>query len=227
VPDCRATQANVTLPQHSAPESLAGHRQHASCGCPDAEILETTPSLPGSTATLPTVERVRCCEQPGAADGPSGDPSPERKPAGNRHTRVERKSAPESSPRPIHLTRVPSYDPTAFGADNPTAMSRRARLAWTGWPTASLYDNSCADGEDDSHSTEDQTPTRIMSRTGRVNVANTRTLGGCLVPSQSLEIGWPVLSPSPAGVSRLPALPWREHLIGFLNVQRFCTAGEK
>lgn len=54
--DCRATQANTSLPSYPdgcASEGGAPHyRQPASCGCPDAQVLSMPPSPTSSTGTL-------------------------------------------------------------------------------------------------------------------------------------------------------------------------------
>ncbi len=215
--NCRATQANTALPQYSGPAVHTGHRQHTSCGCPDAEVLTTQPSAASSTASLPLVDGDATSDQamptvPQAAHvhrvsaGASGTSRPGTSnvvTSANPLQRVRDQEAFEN-PRPIHLLRVPSYDPPAFDADSPPPPPPEddlmspppnydagvdgladyfARLA--------NYEEPGTEAGDDSDSGEEHTPTRIMSRTGRVNIANPRTPGGRLVPSRSLDIERP------------------------------------
>jgi len=235
--DCRATQANTALPRYSAPNALSGYRQKTSCGCPDAEVLETDPSPSSSTGTLPMVEVDAISAQvlptpPQAAHLQPGTPGTPGSGAASRPSSgtttmtsanpLQRVRDQElfQSPRPIHLIRVPSYDPPAFDADNPpppvpveSIMTPPPNYdAIVGTPSVdgladyfarlADYEDPDAPAEDDSDSAGDHTPTRITSRTGRVNIANPRTPGGRTVPSRSLDIDRPVMSLSMAGVIR-------------------------
>jgi hypothetical protein len=102
--------------------------------------------------------------------------------------------------RPIHLLRYPSYNPPAFDDDEappalPTPPPEYDHVVGT--PSVdglADYFARLADYDDGDSDTDDEfgTPSRILERTGRVNVANPRTPGaGGRVPSRSLEITRP------------------------------------
>ncbi len=245
--NCRATQANTALPRYTRPDVNSGYYQHTSCGCPDADVLGSEPSPASSTGTLPLVETdalsssgsstsgdttnqalptapqaaylasapATSATPPGAASNARRNPNPIQR---------VRDEEEYQSPRPIHLLRIPSYDPPAFDADNPpppgdTVMTPPPNYdAIVGTPSvdgladyfARLADydddhpDGLAGGDDDSDSDEDHTPARILSRTGRVNIANPRTPGAWRAPSRSLEIERPFVSLS------MPRVPRRE-----------------
>lgn len=121
----------------------------------------------------------------------------------------------QNGARPIHLLRAPSYNPPAFEDDsapppapeliavNPEAAN--APLATpppqydvvVGTPSVdglADYFTRLADhrfeGGDDSGSDSDESPSRILGRSGRVNVAHPHTPGGRM-PSRSMEISRP------------------------------------
>ena len=230
--NCRATQANMTLPQYSGAD-VPAFRQQSSCGCPDAEVLATNPSPASSTGTLPLadpdpVTPTGLPAPPQAAhlhvvNRSSGTPRPHSiavPPSANPLQRV-RDFDHFQSPRPIHLIRVPSFDPPAFNADVPPPMAGIATPppnydTIIGTPSvdgladyfarlADYDDPPRAGGDDDTDSGDDTVPTRISSRTGRVNVANPRPPGGRLVPSRSMDIERPVMHLSMASVARRDA----------------------
>lgn len=122
--------------------------------------------------------------------------------------------------RPIHLLRAPSFSPPAFdddtapppGAFPPVVVSGNAAVARgqvmtpppqydviIGTPSvdgladyfARLADYGFDGAGEESASDGDDTPPRILERSGRVNVANPRTPGGRRMPSRSLEISRP------------------------------------
>jgi hypothetical protein len=119
----------------------------------------------------------------------------------------------QADPRPIHLLRVPSFNPPAFDDDTAppppppelVALNPEAANAPIMTPPPQ-YDvvvgTPSVDGladyftrlahydvghEEDSGSDLDDGPLRILDRTGRVNVAHPRTPGGRM-PSRSMEI---------------------------------------
>lgn len=263
--DCRATQANTALPQYSGPDPPTLHRQTSTCGCPDAEVTATSMSAVSSTGTLPMVEssndsvdtvtnsvlpmppqaaHVHTRSGRGAPGNAvtaaaSGGGSPRSSSAAVSANPIWRVRNQDAAARPIHLMRIPSFDPPAFNADEPPPPLEAetpppnydvivgtpsvdgladyfARLAdyedppstaATGTPPArgededgygfgrALERHEAQEEEDDSDSADEHNqPARIMSRGGRVNVANPRTPGGRLVPSRSLDIERPVLS---------------------------------
>ena len=119
--NCRATQANTSLPQYSGSDGLAPEqRQHMSCGCRDAQPLDRGPCGPARPLTMVEDDllglngrRLRLDTPvpgfpslPQAAHLPNGG-SPENSPS------------PAGLERPIHLLRHPSHNPPAFDADEP------------------------------------------------------------------------------------------------------------
>ncbi|KAI0128687.1 arrestin domain-containing protein [Xylariales sp. AK1849] len=187
--NCRATQANTSLPEYSGAEQPM-YRQQSTCGCPDANIVATHPSPASSTGTIPTVE-------PAPLNAEASPLSPP--PAAHLGTQAQAGGA-QAVQRPIHLMRYPSFSPPAFEDDDapppaPTPPPQYDHVVGT--PSvdgladyfARLADYD--DGDSDSADEEFGTPSRILERTGRVNIANPRTPGGRLVPSRSLEIARP------------------------------------
>ncbi|SPO03079.1 uncharacterized protein DNG_05760 [Cephalotrichum gorgonifer] len=103
--DCRATQANTSLPQYTNP-GIDASRPHAQrvCGCPDA-------------ATLPSVEDAsRSAMQAGFGFLPTENAVT---PGGSRRPRPYSAVEPMQFGRPIHLLRRPSFNPPAFDAEDP------------------------------------------------------------------------------------------------------------
>ena len=120
---------------------------------------------------------------------------------------------PSEPARPIHLMRVPSFAPPAFDDDNSPPIPADVLSpppqydAIVGSPSvdgladyfsrlADYNDTHAANGRHDhdesSDSESENLPTRIASRTGRVNVSNPRTPGGIRHgPSRSMDIQRP------------------------------------
>jgi hypothetical protein len=211
--NCKAIQANTSLPAYSGPVSQPPLFQSA-CGCPDSRMSATGPSPSSSTGTL--------------LDGDAGDALPAPPQAAHLHMRGthpasggSQSPAPDTASmqqdaRPIHLLRVPSFNPPAFDEDTapppapPQLVQQNSGPAEesimtpppqydvvVGTPSvdgmADYFTRLASYGfeghEDDSGSDEDS-PARLIERTGRVNVANPRTPGGRM-PSRSLEISRP------------------------------------
>ncbi|TPX13024.1 uncharacterized protein E0L32_006450 [Thyridium curvatum] len=231
--NCRSTQANTALPQYSGLDPPGGYRQHTACGCPDAEVTASHPSPASSTGTLPTVE--------GVSDGVQNSALPMPPQAAHIHSpsagvNVSTHSAGTGGsvgsapvrrmreqeifqPRPIHLLRVPSYNPPDFDADDPPPPLPAELMtpppnydAIVGTPSVdgladyfarlADYEDPSQEREGDEDSDSGDEPARLMERSGRVNVANPRTPGGRLIPSRSLEIERPVMTLSMADVVR-------------------------
>ncbi|KAH7308034.1 hypothetical protein B0I35DRAFT_399328 [Stachybotrys elegans] len=191
--NCRAIQANTHLPAYSNPVSQPPAFQSA-CGCPDAASVATvtspsssTGTLPGldmSSAHLPTPPQAAHVHVPGTTQSPT---SPEG-------------LGIHGGPRPMHLLRVPSFNPPAFDDDtappphsNSVAMTPPPQYdVVVGTPSVdglADYFARLADYgyDEDSGSDVEDGPPRILGRTGRVNVAHPRTPGGRM-PSRSMEI---------------------------------------
>ncbi|KAI1465139.1 uncharacterized protein F4812DRAFT_133669 [Daldinia caldariorum] len=213
--NCRATQANTALPEYSGAEQPM-YRQQASCGCPDAEILATSPSPASSTGTIPSVEAgisVASVDSPTIAPPPAAHV--QQHPAAGSQP-VQRQSNIPWAPRPIHLLRCPSFNPPAFDADEPPPPMPTPPPLYdvvVGTPSVdgladyftrlANYD----DGDSDSADEAVETPSRLTERSGRVNVPHPRTPGGRMVPSRSLEI-------------QRPAIPMTLNMAGALSERR-------
>ncbi|KAL7625926.1 hypothetical protein AAE478_002695 [Parahypoxylon ruwenzoriense] len=201
--NCRATQANTALPEYSGADQPM-YRQQARCGCPDAEILATSPSPASSTGTIPSVETgagVSHTESPGIALPPAaylqhhgvGGSQPVQRPI----------NYPQAvAPRPIHLLRHPSFNPPAFDDDDPPPPMPTPPPQYevvVGTPSVDGLADYFArlanydDGDSDSADEGVDAPSRLTERSGRVNVPHPRTPGGRMVPSRSLEIQRPVM----------------------------------
>ncbi|KAH7137862.1 hypothetical protein EDB81DRAFT_901672 [Dactylonectria macrodidyma] len=106
--NCRATQANTNLPAYSG-EMCQSTTYQSTCGCPDAFTIPTeTPH--SSIGTLAGVNLT--CENL---------PSPPRAAHlanGQQSLRPSVETAGIQDPRPIHLLRVPIFNPPAFDNNN-------------------------------------------------------------------------------------------------------------
>ncbi|KAF2851525.1 hypothetical protein T440DRAFT_394870 [Plenodomus tracheiphilus IPT5] len=104
---CQATQANTALPAYSSPEPVIGRTLIPDCGCPNAPTRRTSPT--GLVPTLSSMSRSR-----GNSDATIATPTLARPQAahigGPTDTAVQ---------RPIHLMRVPSFNPPAFTDEEP------------------------------------------------------------------------------------------------------------
>ncbi|WYZ39781.1 hypothetical protein EsH8_IV_000122 [Colletotrichum jinshuiense] len=224
--NCRATQANTALPEYSGLDACANQSRHTSCGCPDAvTIAGPTGSSPtnGSSSALPVMEASEALPAPPQAAHLPSHPNPTgsggRASPPNSQTGVD--PLADTHPRPIHLLRVPSYNPPAFDAETPPPPAWNGLTAQTpppqydvivGTPSVDgladyftrLADYGYDEPEEDSDS--DEGPARISERGGRVNVAHPRTPGGRRAPSRSLDIQRP---PVELRLESLPALPRR------------------
>lgn len=202
--NCRATHANTNLPAYSGAMGPSTACQ-SSCGCPDAMSIPTNISPSSSTGTLSGV-----------------NPSSDVLPAPPQVAHLAHNAANE--PRPIHLLRVPSFNPPAFEDDIAPPAHENDRSALregvmtpppcydvvVGTPSvdgladyfARLADYDGADS--DSASDSDETPPRILERTGRVNVAHPSTPGGRM-PSRSMEISRPPITLDMGAITRRAA----------------------
>lgn len=128
--NCRATRENLALPEYSNANFASVGQQH-NCGCPNSRVLGYSPKV--ASADIPALSNMDNSSSallsgplsssvyPGdSAEGP-GIPSLPRPPqahlSNNGPGGVQRETAP--APRPIHLMRVPSYNPPAFDEDEP------------------------------------------------------------------------------------------------------------
>ncbi|CEJ93149.1 hypothetical protein VHEMI08760 [[Torrubiella] hemipterigena] len=175
---CRASRANTYLPAYCGSPSMSSTNQYA-CGCPDADSIPADPAPNNSSG-----ETLVDSDEAG----------------GEAHIH-------EHTVRPMHLIRVPSYNPPSWDEDtSPPPPMLVDETPQDPMPTPPpLYDHIVGtpsvdgladyftrlanyhgqDGDDSSDS--DETPPRLLERSGRVNVAHPRTPGGRM-PSRSFEI---------------------------------------
>lgn len=109
---CRATQANISLPAYSSPQSGNSQAALFDCGCPGAarrrnsptSVLPTLSAFNNSRAGYETSDRPTTPTQnsPGLARPPQAH--------------VHGVTAPQ---RPIHMLRAPSFNPPAFSDEEP------------------------------------------------------------------------------------------------------------
>ena len=131
--NCRATQANTSLPQYCRGGNAPEQNQQTACGCPDARVIDRSPS--SSVAHLALVEQDATNMGSGrlGLDSVLSSALPNRPraahlQAGSRFSNplplpVQSDSRGVSASfdrdRPIHLLRHPSFNPPAFDADDP------------------------------------------------------------------------------------------------------------
>ncbi|OAA57288.1 arrestin domain containing protein [Cordyceps fumosorosea ARSEF 2679] len=212
--DCRATQANTFLPTYTGP-ATPPDVYRASCGCPDAHVVATDASPSASSIALAPADCDAATDVLPAAPRAAHVHQPVHEPS-----RSGNNGSPDRSSRPIHLLRAPSFSPPSFDEDTapPPMLVDSGGGGGGGVPAMTpppTYDtvvgtpsvDGLADyfarladyfarladygfeGEEDESDGE-ETPPRILERSGRVNVAHPRTPGGRM-PSRSLEIARP------------------------------------
>ncbi|KAI9667565.1 MAG: hypothetical protein M1821_000381 [Bathelium mastoideum] len=104
---CRATQANTALPAYSSPELVTNGSQLFECGCPGAAPRQKSP-----TSYLPTLNALNGARQRSQENMQSpGLAQPQQAHLGGPST--------HSVQRPIHLLRIPSFNPPAFDEEEP------------------------------------------------------------------------------------------------------------
>jgi len=106
---CQATQANTALPAYSSPEPALSGTRVPECGCPNAPTRRTSPT--GFVPTLSSMGRSR-----GGSNAEATIPTPQLTRPQAAHI-----GGPNDSnvQRPIHLMRVPSFNPPAFSEEEP------------------------------------------------------------------------------------------------------------
>jgi hypothetical protein len=106
---CQATQANTALPAYSSPEPLLSGTRVPECGCPNAPVRRTSPT--GFVPTLSSMGRSR-----GNSEAAIPTPIPQLARPQAAHIGGPNEAAVQ---RPIHLMRVPSFNPPAFSEEEP------------------------------------------------------------------------------------------------------------
>jgi hypothetical protein len=106
--NCRATQANLALPEYSD-LSTAVQNQQQVCGCPNAAMSSSSPTPPSSSANIVENGNISL---PASAENVF--PNLARPPQAHLST-----NAASGVQRPIHMLRNPSFNPPAFDAEEP------------------------------------------------------------------------------------------------------------
>lgn len=108
--NCRATQANLALPEYSGLDANVAAGERHICGCPNAAVLaESTPPSTANPVTLHAADdHIAQPEVPQYSAGIAAPP-PAHLPT----------NAAAGVQRPMHLLRVPSYGPPPFDAEQP------------------------------------------------------------------------------------------------------------
>jgi len=104
--NCRATQANLALPEYSDLNAVSMDQQRV-CGCPNAAATNISPT--SSTGSVPTLAAMSGANGTGPENAL---PDLARPPQAHlsSHAAVQ---------RPIHMLRNPSFNPPAFDAEQP------------------------------------------------------------------------------------------------------------
>ena len=96
---CLATLANTALPAYTSPETAHLLTEHYECGCPGAQPERNPPpSIPARVSMLS--RNIMSDPQPAHFNDPNA-----------------------GLVRPIHLLRIPSFNPPAFSEDDPPLTS--------------------------------------------------------------------------------------------------------
>ncbi|TAQ90228.1 hypothetical protein B7494_g1434 [Chlorociboria aeruginascens] len=182
--NCRATQANISLPEYPGFNAGAQGQQHRVCGCPNAAL--SNPSPTSSTGNAPAVRNIETAASGHMPTRPeSATPNLTRPAQAHFST-----TAASGVQRPIHLLRSPSYGPPAFDAEQPPPPLPTPPPHYdyiVGTPSHDgLADYFARLGEEYDDHTDDEDINRAASR-GRVNVANPRTPGGRVARSMDID----------------------------------------
>jgi len=181
---CRATQANISLPAYTSPESTPMSANLFECGCPGAAKRRNSP-----TNFVPTLHSIQQSNGESASRSQSITPVPPplaRPPtihAANHmgHNRIQ------SVDRPMHLLRAPSFNPPAFEDEEPPPplITPPPMYESIASPTSGLADYFArlSDTYDDEEDSGDES-----HRSGRVNVP--LTPGGRVNRSMDLGRTW-------------------------------------
>jgi hypothetical protein len=106
--NCRATQANLSLPEYSDLRADTFSQQRV-CGCPNAAAANVSPA--SSSGSVPTLSGL---QNYGGFGSERGNALPDV--ARPQQAHLSNSAAVQ---RPIHMIRAPSFDPPAFDADEP------------------------------------------------------------------------------------------------------------
>lgn len=199
---CRATQANISLPAYSSPETASSAHQLYECGCPGAAPRRTTP-----TSYVPTLNSLNS----GRAHSSSNASQRSGPPPDGQFSRVDSLGlarpqaahiggpvAPPAASRPMHMIRAPSFNPPAFEDEEPPPPLQTPPPQYDSIasPTSGLADYFArlADAYDDPTDDEGDGQRTPTGDRGRVEIP--LTPGSARSP-RSMDEGrtWPTFGP--------------------------------
>lgn len=177
---CRATQANISLPAYTSPESGINGTHLYDCGCPGAARKRNSPvvypAINGANAANSNV--------PSPQPAPLTRPNLPRPPTAHLNGAAPANSRPQ---RPMHMLRAPSFNPPAFEdeAPPPALITPPPQYDDIASPTSGLADYFArlSDTYDEEEDSGDES-----HRGGRVNIP--LTPGGRVHRSMDLGRGW-------------------------------------
>jgi hypothetical protein len=161
---CRATQANTSLPAYSSPESPDAIQNLTECGCPGSAPRRNSPA-----SYAPALDALGSSRSP---NNPETSSSSRRRPhsmittpsggiPGLSRPAAAHVAGPMQHARPMHIIRAPSFNPPAFGDEEPpppleTPPPQYSDIAS---PTTGLADyfsrlSDAYDTDDDGNDTE-------------------------------------------------------------------------
>lgn len=182
---CRATQANISLPAYTSPESRDQTTSLYECGCPGAARRRNSPSSMVPTLSSLNTQRL-------GSESEISVPSP-----GLARPPTAHIGGPQTSQRPIHLLRAPSFNPPPFeeGEPPPPLVTPPPQYDTIASPTSGLADYFAR--LSDAYEDEDGDDIHIG---GRVNVP--LTPGGRV--HRSIDIPRPPIQLNPLPSWRRP-----------------------
>ncbi|EMC98087.1 hypothetical protein BAUCODRAFT_66760 [Baudoinia panamericana UAMH 10762] len=176
---CRATQANISLPAYSTPQTSSGEASLYECGCPGAIRRRNSP-----TSFVPTLNALNAART-GQPDGDRPTTPTMQAPALARPQQAHVHGSAHEGQRPIHLLRAPSFNPPAFEDEQPPPplITPPPQYNDIASPTHGLTDYFArlSDAYDSDEGDE-------IARAGRVNVP--LTPGGRINRSMDLGRSW-------------------------------------
>jgi len=173
---CRATQANISLPAYSSPETGQNGTHLYDCGCPGATRRRNSPVL------YPTMNAMNAGNDLSNANGPTR-PGLARPPTAHLSGAAPNGNARS---RPMHMLRAPSFQPPPFEEEEPPPplITPPPQYDSIASPTSGLSDYFArlSDAYDDEDSGDES------HRGGRVNIP--LTPGARINRSMDLGRGW-------------------------------------
>ncbi|KAF2767106.1 hypothetical protein EJ03DRAFT_276834 [Teratosphaeria nubilosa] len=185
---CRATQANISLPAYSSPQSAGNGTSLYECGCPGAARRRNSPS-----SFVPTLNSLNTSRNGSTAGLDRDQPILTHAAAGlarPQAAHIHGAQPGADRERPIHLLRAPSFNPPAFEDElpPPPLVTPPPQYNDIASPTSGLADyfSRLGDAYDDDEEGEDGH--RPALTPGRVNVP--LTPGGRIHRSMDLGRSW-------------------------------------